>query len=143
MLPFLLSSLVAFLLSVLGTFLVNGFLHARIPLVGSFVGFERSVNPGIAFGVRLPTLLQAALTAAALLVVFLLAWKGKQSRFQQAAYGLIAGGALANIVDRIPDGVVTDFIQVGSFPVFNVADSCITVGVVLLLVESVWRRGEE
>ncbi|MEK7218537.1 MAG: signal peptidase II [Patescibacteria group bacterium] len=136
MLPFILSSSAALFLSLLGTVLVNAFLRARIPFLGAFAGLERSVNPGIAFGVRLPVILQAALTALALIIVFILAWKGRQSRFRQAAFGLIAGGALGNIIDRIPDGLVTDFIQVGTFPVFNVADSCITIGVGLLLVES-------
>jgi signal peptidase II len=41
-------------------------------------------------------------------------------------------------MDRLRDGFVTDFFQVASFPVFNVADSCITVGVALLLVESLF-----
>jgi signal peptidase II len=44
------------------------------------------------------------------------------------------GGALGNLVDRVTIGHVTDFISVGSFPVFNVADSSISVGVVILIV---------
>jgi signal peptidase II len=43
-------------------------------------------------------------------------------------------GALGNLIDRLYRGYVTDFISVGRFPVFNVADSCITMGVVVLLV---------
>jgi signal peptidase II len=58
----------------------------------------------------------------------------------QAGFGLILGGALANVVDRFPDGLVTDMIQVGAFPVFNVADSCITVGLGLLLLEIVLKE---
>jgi signal peptidase II len=44
-------------------------------------------------------------------------------------------GALANIADRLPDGVVTDYFQVGTFPIFNVADSAITIGAALLLLQ--------
>jgi signal peptidase II len=56
------------------------------------------------------------------------------------AMGLQMGGAMGNLVDRlVRDGKVTDFISVGSFPVFNVADSSISMGVVVLLV-SVWIK---
>lgn len=50
------------------------------------------------------------------------------------AMGMQFGGALGNLVDRLTIGEVTDFVSVGSFAVFNVADACITVGVVVLLV---------
>jgi signal peptidase II len=53
------------------------------------------------------------------------------------AMGLMLGGAIGNLIDRVTIGTVTDFISVGSFAVFNVADSCITVGVGLLLL-GVW-----
>jgi signal peptidase II len=51
------------------------------------------------------------------------------------ALGLQLGGALGNLVDRLTRGTVTDFISVGAFPVFNVADSCISCGVALLLID--------
>ena len=63
-----------------------------------------------------------------------------RGKLNAAAFGLIIGGALANIADRLPDGLVTDYIQVGTFPVFNLADSCITVGAVLLIFEMVRRK---
>ena len=49
------------------------------------------------------------------------------------------GGAVGNLVDRIRYGFVIDFISVGNFPVFNVADSCITVGVFVLLI-GIWMQ---
>jgi signal peptidase II len=49
------------------------------------------------------------------------------------------GGALGNLVDRLTQGYVTDFISVGTFPVFNVADSSITVGVIVLIL-AVWLQ---
>ncbi|MDD2521268.1 MAG: signal peptidase II [Anaerolineaceae bacterium] len=48
--------------------------------------------------------------------------------------GLLLGGAVGNIIDRIQLGYVTDFIAVGRFPVFNVADSAVTIGVILMLI---------
>jgi signal peptidase II len=55
------------------------------------------------------------------------------------AMGLQLGGAAGNLVDRLTMGRVTDFISVGAFPVFNVADASITVGVMVLLL-GVWIR---
>jgi signal peptidase II len=53
------------------------------------------------------------------------------------ALALQLGGALGNLVDRLTQGTVTDFISVGTFAVFNVADACISVGTVLLIF-AVW-----
>jgi len=50
------------------------------------------------------------------------------------AMGLQMGGALGNLVDRLTQGYVTDFISVGNFPVFNVADSSISIGVAVLIL---------
>jgi len=55
------------------------------------------------------------------------------------AFGAIAGGAVGNIVDRFHYGFVVDFIDLHWWPVFNVADSCITVGVALLVLSSLAR----
>jgi signal peptidase II len=54
--------------------------------------------------------------------------------FLRVALAMQLGGAVGNMVDRIHQGFVTDFISVGAFPVFNVADSSISVGVVVLLL---------
>ena len=55
------------------------------------------------------------------------------------AMGLQLGGAAGNLVDRLMMGKVTDFISIGGFPVFNVADSAISIGVVILLL-GVWLK---
>ncbi len=54
--------------------------------------------------------------------------------FFRLALSLQMAGAAGNLIDRLYRGYVTDFISVGRFPVFNVADSCITLGVVVLLI---------
>ncbi len=56
------------------------------------------------------------------------------------AFGAIAGGAVGNIVDRFHYGFVVDFIDLRWWPVFNVADSCITVGVVAMIVATFLRE---
>lgn len=61
------------------------------------------------------------------------------------ALSLQMAGAAGNLIDRLYRGYVTDFISVGRFPVFNVADSCITMGVVVLLI-GMWieeRRSQD
>ena len=55
------------------------------------------------------------------------------------AMGLQVGGAAGNLIDRLLIGTVTDFISIGTFPVFNVADSAISVGVVVLLL-GIWLK---
>lgn len=68
------------------------------------------------------------------------------SRWTAWALGLVMGGALGNVVDRVRFGAVVDFLDFSGlmFPwVFNVADSAITVGVILLLVETFWPNARE
>lgn len=117
--------------------LVNSTLVARFAVIGSFVGLQKTLNPGIAFGIRLPPLVQEVFVLIALLAIGVTAVRTAKTAWQRIGFGLIVGGALANLTDRAMDGYVTDFIQVGSFYIFNVADSCITVGVAALLLESV------
>ena len=133
-------ALVAFTLSVFSRFVVELFLDSRISILGSFAGLERSVNRGVAFGITFAPTVQIILIVAALFAIVWLAERGAHTFTEHTGFGLIVGGGLANIIDRIGDGTVTDFIQVGSFPVFNIADCCITVGVVLLLWEMVTKE---
>jgi signal peptidase II len=73
------------------------------------------------------------------MIVFYFPKLEKEDWLLKLALMLELGGALGNLVDRIMYGQVIDFISVGNFPVFNVADSCITVGVIILLV-GVWMQ---
>ena len=133
-LPLVATASIAFLFSLAGRMLAETFLPARVPLLGEFVGLSPTENAGVAFGITFSPLLQIVLISSALLLVAILAWQSRKNRIQALGFGLILGGALANIVDRFDDGFVTDFFQVGSWPTFNVADSCITIGVGVLLL---------
>ena len=80
--------------------------------------------------------------------VFLLVWLARvRERLAAIAIGLVLGGAVGNIWDRIVFGAVADFLHfhVGalSFYIFNIADAAITIGVVLLLLDSLRRRPGE
>ena len=81
-------------------------------------------------------------TAAALFIVWMLRSHGAQRLFS-LALALILGGAVGNVIDRLLHGYVVDFIQVhygnAYFPSFNVADSAITLGAVLLILDELRR----
>jgi signal peptidase II len=135
----LITAAIAFLLSLLSTFLVESLLVERVSLIGSFMGFELTRNAGIAFGIDLPQWLLFILIPIALVLIARLAGQSRHHKISSVAFGLILGGALGNIVDRLDDGFVTDFVQIGWWPTFNIADSCITVGVCMLLLYELWK----
>jgi signal peptidase II len=92
-----------------------------------------SHNRGVAFGLAggAGAGLIAVTLAALALVVYLFA-RDPGRRGMWVASGLVVGGALGNLVDRVLAGEVTDYVAVGSWPPFNVADVAITCGVALL-----------
>ncbi len=93
-------------------------------------------NSGAAFGVfGNGGVFLAILAATVVGALLLLAGRGAfASSWQQLAAGLIIGGASGNLVDRLRLGYVTDFIDVGRWPTFNVADTAITVGIALVVI---------
>jgi signal peptidase II len=118
----------------------------RLELVPHVVWLVHSVNPGIAFGMLSgsgSTAVSIAEIAVSAAVVGLLAWLLASGRAggtaSQAGIALIAGGAAGNLLDRILHGGVTDFVELraGRFawPAFNLADSAITVGALLVAYE--------
>jgi signal peptidase II len=94
-----------------------------------------SHNNGVAFGLAGGAGVKLILlTALALGVIAYLFSRNPKRPWMWVAVGLIAGGALGNVVDRLRQDAVTDFIAVGSWPPFNLADVAITLGVLLLIV---------
>ena len=98
-----------------------------------------TINRGAAFSI-LPDADWLFLVVA-LGVVLAIGWRwrllARQPAWTQAGVGLLLGGAVANAVDRFTQGYVVDFIQLPHWPVFNVADSGITIGVVALVIRIV------
>ena len=118
-------------------------LGTRIELIDGLLALTLVMNPGLAFGLlaNLPLAWRwvvAALSIVALLVLARVTVRvlPGSSWVDLAAIGLIFGGAVGNLVDRARFGAVVDFIDVyyraWHWPAFNVADSAISVGVVLL-----------
>jgi len=91
-----------------------------------------SHNTGIAFGLASGggTVL-VALTALALVAIGFVFSRDPTRPGMWVAVGLLAGGALGNLVDRVRVDAVTDYIQIGSWPAFNLADVAVTAGVLL------------
>lgn len=120
-----------------------------MPVIGDWFRFYLLFNSGAAFSMGesltwLFTTIQLAFVAGALVVAPKL-----HGRWEVLGVALIAGGALGNVIDRLfrsPGfffGHVVDYISVGSFAVFNIADACITVGVAVLLAAMLLTEGDE
>lgn len=137
---FALTAALSFLIS-LAVDLAAGNLTTSISVIGQFVRLTLSYNAGIAFGIALPSPWQEILIACALIAIAIVAVQSTNDRISSIAFGLIIGGAGANLIDRFMNDTVTDFIAVGTFPVFNLADSCITIGAGMLLLE--WWSGRK
>ena len=123
-----------------------------VSIIPGWLRIIHTENPGAAFGILAegnPWLRSGILIGvSALVLVFVVSalW-GQRTAFTNEtsrmalgrALGLILGGAAGNLYDRVVHGTVTDFIEVyhgsWSFPAFNVADSAITIGAILLLLE--------
>ncbi len=115
------------------------------PVLGRFAGFSYVCNSGTAFS-RFEN--SAFVWLPVLLAVGVVAWLWVRSLhgarlMQQLAFGLIIGGALGNVIDRARLGYVVDFVDLRlsdqlRWYVFNVADSCICIGVALLAL-AFWR----
>ena len=110
-------------------------LGSEVEVVGPF-SIHHVQNSGIAFG-----LFASATSLVIVLTAFALAWmlaffarSGARHPVLPTALGLVIGGSLSNLVDRVRLGHVTDFLDVRFWPAFNLADSFIVVGVAVLFV---------
>jgi len=103
----------------------------------AIVSIDHVENSGAAFSV-LPQLHWLYLAVALVVSAYILVagWRYGTTWYRQILIGMILGGALSNGVDRLVQGYVVDFIDVHWWPVFNVADSCIVVAIVALIVMS-------
>ena len=97
-------------------------------------------NTGAAFGLFPDQSFSLTLVSLASVVVLLLLvlffsrrFTFFDNRMDKLALGLILGGTVGNLIDRLRLGYVTDFIDIGIWPAFNVADSAVTVGVILVI----------
>lgn len=120
------------------TTLVEGVPIAYAP----FFNLTLSYNRGVAFGLLNtagPALV--AVVTGAITILFAWWWWRERNPVARIGLGLIVGGAIANLADRLSRGAVTDFLDVHAaglhWPTFNLADVALTIGVLLLLPASV------
>jgi signal peptidase II len=102
-------------------------------------------NTGAAFGM-LPgfsDLFTILAIVVAVAILYYLPQIPQQDWLLRLALGLQLGGAVGNLIDRLTIGSVTDFISIGSFPVFNIADASISTGVVVLLLGIWWKERQQ
>lgn len=105
-----------------------------IPVIKGVFHLTYVENTGAAFGMLQGNTWFLILTSVLVsTVVAYLIWKVKpENRYVKISLALILGGALGNLVDRVLLGYVVDFLDFRIWPVFNIADSCVVVGAILL-----------
>ncbi len=117
-----------------------------VPVLGSFFGWQHVDNFGASFGLfqdaRLVLTIVAVVVTLAILVY--VRYVPRDLIMMRVLLGLMVGGALGNLIDRVARGYVTDFIvlripNVYAWPNFNVADAAIVSGTILLAIYIIWE----
>jgi len=119
--------------------------------VTGFFNLVMAWNRGVSFGLfaHEADVMPYVLIAVALAITgFLVVWLRRTDRvFQAVCIGLVIGGAIGNVIDRFRFGAVADFLDVHAagwhWPAFNIADSCIVVGVLLLVADGLFGKGAQ
>ena len=118
-------------------------LYDVIPVIPGFFQLNYITNKGMAFGINLPVGI-SFFSGISLIIICFLVWilwcERKNNLLMRISLALILGGAIGNLIDRILFGEVIDFFDfmIGDFHwfIFNIADSAVTVGIVLMLFYS-------
>ena len=107
-----------------------------LPEIAPFIRVVHWKNTGAAFGLFPQASIIFTIIAILVSLAIIYYWpRIPSNQFGlRLALAMQLGGAVGNLVSRLVEGIVTDWIAVGNFPVFNVADSSITVGVVILVI---------
>ncbi len=113
-------------------------LNESLILIRNVLHFTLVHNTGIAFGLFKDSdfvyfILPLVLTGLLIYNIYYYHYAQQLSRVYMVAFSLILGGAIGNLIDRICFGYVIDFIDLRVWPVFNIADSVITIGAVIIL----------
>ena len=134
-----------------------------VRIIGNFLRFTYVENPGMAFGIQLSNkLLFNMLSIIAVIVIFIYLLKLRDHNLLRFSFAIILGGAFGNLIDRFFYGQVVDFIDVEFFdihfnggkflflnlppyamdrwPVFNIADSAVSIGMILIILTAIFER---
>jgi signal peptidase II len=122
---------------------VNELADEPLILIGDDIGFVLTRNTGSAFSLFQAFTPLLAIVAIVVAVLLVRAVRRTRDPMMVVGLSLVLGGALGNLTDRVfrapgfLKGAVVDFVHVGRFPTFNVADSAITIGVILIVIWAV------
>ena len=124
---------------------VSALSDGPVRVIGSVLQFRLTRNPGGAFSILTNLTPVLALLAVAMVVYIVRTTRRTADLVMAYSLGLVLGGAVGNLVDRmvrspgVLRGEVVDFIKVPHWPTFNLADSAITVGVILIALRG-WKQ---
>jgi signal peptidase II len=146
--PLLVAATVVGLDAVTKRYAATAFADADVVVIPGFLSFTYVENPGAAF-----SLFQnfgQVLGVAAIVVTAIVLWSLRRPRptMEVVAFGLIIGGAVGNLIDRVTrgegllDGKVVDWVNLWWIPTFNIADMAVTFAVTLLLIHA-WRTRQD
>jgi len=116
-----------------------------VVVVDGFFRFSLAFNTGMSFSLFTGGGQLIAFVGFGVIGFILYVMRDASRRIEAVAFGLLLGGAVGNLLDRVfrgsglLDGAVVDFIAFDSFPTFNVADMAINVGVLVLLIAAFWK----
>jgi signal peptidase II len=124
-------------------------LNQTIPIIEDVLHLTYIHNSGAAFNLfegRTGMLIALPLFVTLFILVYVVVKRNKEHWLQLLSLSLIAGGGIGNLIDRISQGVVVDYIDFRVFPIFNLADIAVTVGcgllvIYLILIEDRMEKG--
>jgi len=128
-------------------------LYESIAIIPNYLDITYTLNPGAAFSMLADApawvreLFLLSMACAAIVVLAVLIVRSDRVSISSVAFALILGGAMGNLIDRAIRGRVIDFMRAHyydlNYPIFNVADSAISIGVMLILLMTVFGRDHE
>ena len=119
----------------------------RIAILGDILGIRLTTNPGGAFGL-FPGATLFFFVASLAIVVVVVVWALRDLE-NPGAFGMVLGGGIGNLIDRLVRppapmrGRVIDFLDLSFWPTFNIADSAIVLGVIVLFAAAVFQPGKD
>jgi len=128
-------------------------LYESIAIVPNYLDITYTLNPGAAFSILAdapPWVRRAfllSMSCAAIIVLTVLIVRSERVTINSVAFALILGGATGNLIDRAARGLVIDFMRAHyydlNYPIFNVADSAISIGVTLIILAAFFGSDDE
>lgn len=120
-------------------------LFQSLPVIKDVFHITIVFNTGAAFGIlNNKNCFLVCISVIFIIFLLIIISRDNEKNFLiKLSYGLILGGALSNLFDRILYGYVIDYLDFQIWPVFNLSDACITIGVSLIILQSIKQRKNE